>query len=210
MLLISSCVSTSQVSYHAKIPKKTYNKIVDQKDFDSGWWLNGEVHFHDGTVYYGEIARVHDNPMIKFRKADFREIYTVKEITGYIYSLSKDADYTEDADYTFVFKDVDLRPNVQNIKILEVYEYGDIILYRDMQVHKDYAPGGNINRSTYYIIFTFYIEHDGEFKRYRDFKKDLLPLIDRSLVKDVSKIQSNVVAQVALVKAHNIKLKTSL
>ena len=206
--VFSSCATTGARTFYTDIPEETYHRIADQHDsFDDGWWQQGSIYFHEDSVWYGEIARVPDIPnIIKFRRGDIRKMFNHAQLKGFVYHMEKD--------YTFIFKDVDPRPMNVDVHILEVMHHGDITLYRQWNVSREFDAGSSFY-SQYWLISRLYLEVDGQFIPWQSFKKDVLPLIEPDVYQNYvdiwgKKAVETITHQINLIQEHNEnKLKKS-
>jgi hypothetical protein len=198
--LLSSCATTSPKTFYTEISKTAFYKISEQTEFDDGWWQEGEIHFNDGTIWYGEISRFNDASLIKFRRDTVRQTFSHVQLKGYVY-------YGEKDDHTFVF--MNTHPRYNDVKILEVLEYGDIILYRNWYVKSDGTEAIDMYND-YWLISELYIQHNGVLKPWKDFDKDVLPLIEPTVYQNYvdiwgKKNTNSIQHQINIIRDHNEK-----
>jgi hypothetical protein len=206
-VVFSSCVTMTPTSFYSEISEDAYTRITDQKEFDDGWWQQGEIHFHDGTIWCGEIARYNDTPLVKFRRDTIRKVFNHVQLKVYIYHM-------EEEDHTFVFKDVSLNPRLKNIEILEVMQHGDITLYRSWFVKSSYDPV-SMMPPVYTLVSKLYIQRGEHFIPWKNFDKDVLPLIEPTVYQNYidiwgKKAANSIKHQLNIIRDHNEnKLKNS-
>jgi hypothetical protein len=206
-LVFSRCATHTPTSFYSDISESAYKKITQQKNFDDGWWQQGAIYFHDGRVWYGEICRMNEMPLIKFKRDTIKQVFSHVQLKGYVYTAEKE-------DHTFVFKDVNPNPNINEIEILEVLQYGDINLYRSWFVKSE----GNASLTwgaEYWLISTLYLQHQDRLIPWKSFEKDVLPLIEPNVYQNYvdiwgDKSIKNINHQMNIIRDHNQnKLKKS-